>query len=212
MNLNSANNAHSLFQGEKLKTGIYKIQNIRSDTYLDIHQHSNEVCCRPARELDEGRGLWEITNLGVGYAVRMIEPGKPDRFCNPTNGLNDGTSLFVSAYPASWRIEIATDDRYRGFEYVRFFWGTSKKTWDLPKTGSNNPNGLGLTSRVVFYDVGGHYWQTWKLIPVRVEGVFTPSQLLSEILGSGSLPPYDSGDATGQPSTQAQPQVECKHQ
>ena len=43
----------------------------------------------------------------------------------------------------------------------------------------------------------------WNLIPVKVEGALTPSQSLSETLGSGTLPAYD-GDTTGQSSTRAQ--------
>ena len=46
-----------------------------------------------------------------------------------------------------------------------------------------------------------HAWQTWKLIPVNVEGTLTPAQLLSDTLGSGSLPPYCDGHPTGQTST-----------
>jgi hypothetical protein len=45
--------------------------------------------------------------------------------------------------------------------------------------------------------------QIWKLIPVKVEGAFSPSQALSETLGSGVLPSYD-GNATGQSSTNTQ--------
>jgi len=45
-------------------------------------------------------------------------------------------------------------------------------------------------------------WRVWKLIPVKVEGVFTPSRPSSGALGSGSLPPYRE-DATGQPSAHA---------
>ena len=48
-------------------------------------------------------------------------------------------------------------------------------------------------------------WFTWKLIPVKVEGLFTSS---SEALGSGSLPSYD-GD-TGQSSARAQ-HTESEH-
>ena len=40
----------------------------------------------------------------------------------------------------------------------------------------------------------------WKLIPVKVGGVFAPSQKSSEMLGLGSLHSYD-GDTTGQSST-----------
>jgi len=46
-------------------------------------------------------------------------------------------------------------------------------------------------------------WQAWKLIPVKVEGVLAPSQLLSKMLGSGSSPFCDE-DATGQSSTRVQ--------
>lgn len=46
-----------IFENGSLKSGIYKIQNLFSDTYLDIHHHSMQLCCRPARDLEEGRGL-----------------------------------------------------------------------------------------------------------------------------------------------------------
>jgi len=56
---------------------------------------------------------------------------------------------------------------------------------------------------VEFWDDGGSTWQTWGLIPVKVEGTITPSQSLSETLSSGSLPPYDR-DATGESSAHTQ--------
>ena len=34
-------------------------------------------------------------------------------------GLNDGTPLFVAAYPVAWRIETVNDEKHRGFEYVQ---------------------------------------------------------------------------------------------
>lgn len=46
-----------IFEDGKLKPGIYKIQNLFSQTYMDIHEHSREVCCRPVTDLGEGRGL-----------------------------------------------------------------------------------------------------------------------------------------------------------
>lgn len=81
---------HDINDG-KLKPGIYRIQNLRSEKYLDIHIHSREVCCRAERELQKGRGLvrlqsppticclhisdnrqWEIMPLGIGYAIKMV--------------------------------------------------------------------------------------------------------------------------------------------
>lgn len=35
------------------------------------------------------------------------------------NGLNDGTALFVNAYPAAWRIEAINEGVHRGDEYVQ---------------------------------------------------------------------------------------------
>ena len=88
MTLNSTNASSSIFKDGRLKPGIYKIQNLYSETYLDIHQHSKQVCCRPARDLEEGRGLvrmrplpvarvlntckWEIKGFGVGYTVQRV--------------------------------------------------------------------------------------------------------------------------------------------
>ena len=43
----------------------------------------------------------------------------------------------------------------------------------------------------------------WKLLPVNVEGAVTPSQSLSETLGSDSLPSYDRS-TIGQSSTHTQ--------
>ena len=43
-------------------------------------------------------------------------------------------------------------------------------------------------------------WWIWKLIPVKVEDVFPPSESPSETPGSGPLPSYD-GDTVGQSST-----------
>ena len=59
-----------IFEDGKLKPGIYKIQNLRSETYLDVHQHSKEVCCRPVRASDAQK--WEIKPLGIGYTVQMV--------------------------------------------------------------------------------------------------------------------------------------------
>ena len=47
----------SIFERGKVKPGIYKIQNLQTEGYLDIHLHSMEMCCRPANDLGVGRGL-----------------------------------------------------------------------------------------------------------------------------------------------------------
>ena len=57
MTFRSHSDSPSIFRDGKLKLGFYKIQNLYSQTYLDIHEHSKELCCRPAQNLEEGRGL-----------------------------------------------------------------------------------------------------------------------------------------------------------
>jgi hypothetical protein len=57
MTSNSPSDPSSIFEGGKLKPGTYKIQNIQTENYLDIEVHSREVCCRPARDLGDGRGI-----------------------------------------------------------------------------------------------------------------------------------------------------------
>jgi len=44
----------SILEDGKLKPGIYKIQNLYTRTYMDIHDHLREVCCRPATALKDG--------------------------------------------------------------------------------------------------------------------------------------------------------------
>jgi hypothetical protein len=57
MTPHSTTDPNSIFEGGKLKSGIYKIQNIQSETYLDVMVHTREACCRPAGDLGEGKGL-----------------------------------------------------------------------------------------------------------------------------------------------------------
>ena len=59
-----------IFQDGKLKPGIYKVQNLRSETYLDVDQHSKEMCCRPVRVSDAQK--WDSKPLGSGYSVQRV--------------------------------------------------------------------------------------------------------------------------------------------
>ena len=82
-------NPVSIFEDGKLKPGIYKIQNIVGQTYLEIRDHSKQLCCRPASALEDGNGLvnsylvvpvilmnylqWEIRPSGPGYTIRKVQ-------------------------------------------------------------------------------------------------------------------------------------------
>ena len=57
MTLHLTSDSPSILENGRLKPGVYKIQNIQSETYLDVEVHTREVCCRPAKNLAEGRGL-----------------------------------------------------------------------------------------------------------------------------------------------------------
>ena len=56
MTLTSTGGYTSIFKDGKLKPGVYKIQNIASQTYVDLQEHTRELYCRPATVL-EGKGL-----------------------------------------------------------------------------------------------------------------------------------------------------------
>ena len=53
----SLSDSPSIFKDGRLKPGTYKIQNLHSHTYLDVEDRSKEICCRPAKALEEGGGL-----------------------------------------------------------------------------------------------------------------------------------------------------------
>ena len=84
---NSTDGSSSIFKDGKLKSGVYKIQNIQTGTYVDVDIGLREVCCRPAKDLEEGRGLishipcsrfvfddqkWEIKSFAAGYTVQLV--------------------------------------------------------------------------------------------------------------------------------------------
>lgn len=52
MKSNAPNAGPSIFQGGKLKPGIYKIRNLVSQTYVDIKDDVRELCGRPSTVLE----------------------------------------------------------------------------------------------------------------------------------------------------------------
>ena len=56
MTLTSTSGYASTFEDRKLKPGAHKIQNIVSQTYVDIRENTRELCHLPAVVL-EGNGL-----------------------------------------------------------------------------------------------------------------------------------------------------------
>ena len=103
MTLASMNDSVSIFKDGKLKPGIYMIQNVVSQTYVDMQEHSREVCCRPDTRL-EGKGLvgsclhltrnhihghlqWEILPSGPGYTIRRVRIEPP--FSSPCTERGD---------------------------------------------------------------------------------------------------------------------------
>jgi len=93
MTLKSTGDPSSILKDGKIKPGVYKIQNLYHQNYLDVEEHSRKLWCRPARDLEDGKGLvclrlssmvrvsddwkWEIKNLGVGYTVRRVSSPMP---------------------------------------------------------------------------------------------------------------------------------------
>ena len=55
----STSDSVSTFKDGKLKRGIYKIQNIAvSQSYLEVRDHSQQLCCRPATALEREKEWW----------------------------------------------------------------------------------------------------------------------------------------------------------
>ena len=73
--MNSTSGSSSIFKDGRLKPGVYKIQNIQSETYLDIEVPSREVCCRPAKVLGEGRGIVS-RHLCLWFVADNLKSGK----------------------------------------------------------------------------------------------------------------------------------------
>jgi len=69
---------HTIFEDGKLKPGLYKIQNLVSKTYLDIHEHSMKVCCRPASTQEKGDGIVRTPCFpNFSLANRVFTVGSP---------------------------------------------------------------------------------------------------------------------------------------
>ena len=64
MTLASTSSHASVFKDGRLKPGVYKIQNVVGQTYVDLREYTRELCCRPATAL-EGGGL-------VGSCPRLV--------------------------------------------------------------------------------------------------------------------------------------------
>ena len=80
----------TILRDGKLKPGVYRIQNIVGQTYVDIQERTRELCCRSATALIGGKGLvglclhltpviivkylqWEILPSGRGYTIRRVQ-------------------------------------------------------------------------------------------------------------------------------------------
>lgn len=167
-----------------MRSGVYKIQNIVGQTYVDTREHSKELCCRPATLL-EGKGLWEIRPLGSGYTIRRLGPGRHEQFC--VVGSVPGVAS-VAPFPIAWRVERVQDERYPGCEYIRFFWVTTNNTWDLRDHGSEKDR----TPVQVIDNRDSNPCRIWKLIPERLDDSNPTRQASPPLIGgSGPAPPYD---------------------
>ena len=57
MAFTSTSDSLSIFKDGKLKPGIYKIQSLYIEAFLDVEEHSREIYCHPFQDLRDGRGL-----------------------------------------------------------------------------------------------------------------------------------------------------------
>lgn len=88
MHTPSLSDPMSIFMGGKLKPGKYKVQNLASKTYLEVLEHSKELCCRPETVLSPEDALliynthsndhrpdtsqWGFEASGSGYKIKKV--------------------------------------------------------------------------------------------------------------------------------------------
>jgi len=77
--MSTPSHGYTIFEDGKLKPGLYKIQNLLSGTYLDIHEHSMEVCCRPASALEKNDGIVRIPCCFTFFSKPSGRSGKSFR-------------------------------------------------------------------------------------------------------------------------------------
>ena len=127
MTSNSPSDSSSIFEDGKLKSGIHKIQNLYSRTYLDINEHSRQLCCRPVHNLEEGSGLvrpfswfmiyisddqkWKITPLGAGYSVQRVSANVVNLVCccisnDVGHRLNQGNQSSFAHRWVDWMMSV----------------------------------------------------------------------------------------------------------
>lgn len=74
----STKNGHELgqrlFKGGRVKPGTYKIYNICYQCYSDFLEQSEKLCCYPARDVEDRRGLGPC--ISQVPAVRMSDGWK----------------------------------------------------------------------------------------------------------------------------------------
>lgn len=83
-------NLMPIFEDGKLKPGTYKVQNLKSQTYLEILEDTKDLCCRPREVLSGQDALvtsthptqlsnfrcihyisqWEFQTSGSGYRIK----------------------------------------------------------------------------------------------------------------------------------------------
>jgi len=186
---NSRKSGNSVFQDGRLKPGTYKIRNIVSKTFVDIKDDLRELCGRPSTVLEQGRDHWDIQPLGPGYTIRKAgnpPTAQPDQYCIMLNGGN-GTVVSVSELPVAWRIEAVNDDKYRGFEYVRIYWGSTNGVWDLAQWGSARD----WTKIKLEGNNNPEPCRIWELIPVEIENLPGHGPSPAAVPRGPSAPPYE---------------------
>ena len=57
MTFTSTGDSSSIFKDGKLKPGIYRVQSLFNEAFIDVQEHSRELYCRSFQDLGEERGL-----------------------------------------------------------------------------------------------------------------------------------------------------------
>ena len=79
-----------------------------------------------------------------------------------------------------------------------------RRTSEIPASSTVLHGADRFISQVYFNELNSNVWQSWKLVPMRVEGTTVPSQS-----SLGSLPRYDEDEPWQSSSHVEQAESEC---
>lgn len=121
----------SIFKDDWVKPGIYKVQSVVSEGFVDVDPNTKIFTCKTSSSAE-----WQVVRLGEGYSISKLKFGGPPEFPTVLAGKPDKEGrvpVTATEYTTTWRVEKVTDPKHPNS--VRFFWAETSQVWDLSDYG-----------------------------------------------------------------------------